>query len=391
MGDSTATAIIAAGGKGLRAGGGQPKQFVPLAGRPMLWYTLDPFSKSAFIDHIVLVVPEADIEYCRQLFGHEFPKLGRIVGAGEERHHSVAAGVAATEKAEEYILIHDGARPFVSVDLIKRVVLETVAHGAAIAAMPAKETIKVVGGGVVRSTPNRESLWCAQTPQGFRRQLLVEASSTAGPMFLPTDEAMLVEQLGVPVRIVEGEDANIKITTQADMRWAEWSMQVKDNNSLMHRGFRIGNGYDVHRFAGARKLILGGVHIPSDQGLEGHSDADVLTHAIIDALLGAAGLGDIGRLFPDTEAAFAGISSLILLARVRARIMERGLRVANLDAIVIAEQPKLSAYISDMEETLAATLGIPRELVSVKATTTEGLGFVGRREGIAAQSVVLLM
>ncbi len=391
MGDPRATAIIAAGGKGLRTGGNQPKQFVPLAGRPMLGYTLDPFSKSVFIDHIILVVPEADIEYCRQVFGSEFPKLGRIVAAGEERHDSVAAGLRATEKGEEYILIHDGARPFVSVDLIKRVVLETVAHGAAIAATPAKETMKVVDSGVVRSTPNRETLWSAQTPQGFRRQLLVEAVSTAGPMFIPTDEAMLVEQLGVPVRIVEGEDTNIKITTQADMQWAEWSMQVKDDNSLMHKGLRVGNGYDVHRFAGDRKLILGGVHIPSDQGLAGHSDADVLTHAIIDALLGAAGLGDIGRLFPDTEAEFAGISSLILLARVRERLMERGLRVANLDAIVMAEQPKLSAYISDMEETLATTLSVPREFVSVKATTTEGLGFVGRREGIAAQSVVLLI
>ena len=391
MGDPTATAIIAAGGKGLRVGGTQPKQFVPLAGRSMLWYTLDRFSKSAFIERIILVVPETDIEYCQQRFGSEFRKLGRIVAAGEERHQSVAAGLEATDEGAEYILVHDGARPFVSADLIKRVVMETVAHGAAIAATPAKETIKVVDSSFVISTPNRETLWCAQTPQGFRRQLLVEARSTPAPLFIPTDESMLVEQLGVPVRIVQGEDTNIKITTQADMQWAEWSIQQKDNKSLMPNGLRVGTGYDVHRFAGGRKLMLGGVHIPWDEGLAGHSDADVLTHAIIDALLGAASLGDIGRLFPDTDAEFSGISSLKLLARVRERLVERGLRIANLDATVMAEQPKLAAYISHMEETLAATLNLHRDLVSVKATTTEGLGFVGRREGIAAQSVVLLI
>ena len=391
MSDPTATAIIAAGGQGLRAGGNRPKQFAGLAGRPLLWYTLEPFSKSAFINRIILVVPKADIGYCRQLFGTEFPKLAKVVAAGEERHESVAAGLAATEKTEEYILVHDGARPFVSMDLIKRVLMGTVAQGAAIAAMPVKETIKVVEGGLVRSTPARETLWCAQTPQGFRRQLLVEAGSCLDLVQHPTDESMLVERLGVQVLIVDGEDTNIKITTPKDLKWAQWAVRERDGIPFMNNSLRVGNGYDVHRFAGGRKLMLGGVHIPWDQGLAGHSDADVLTHAIIDALLGAAGLGDIGRLFPDTDAEFAGISSLILLARVRELLVGRGLRVANVDAVVMAEQPKLSAYISDMEETLAEALAVPPELVSVKATTSEGLGFIGRHEGIAAQSVALLI
>jgi 2-C-methyl-D-erythritol 4-phosphate cytidylyltransferase/2-C-methyl-D-erythritol 2,4-cyclodiphosphate synthase len=389
MGNPTATAIIAAGGRGLRIGGARPKQFVTLAGRPMLWHTLEPFSKSGFIDRIVLVVPEADIEYCQERFGSVFAKLQKIVAAGEERHQSVAAGLAATGVGDEYVIVHDGARPLVSTDLIQRVVVETIAHGAAIAATAAKETIKVIDGSFVKSTPDRETLWCAQTPQGFKRQLLIEATSARDPKLVPTDEATLIEQFGAPVRVVAGEDTNIKITTPPDLLWAERLLQMRDN-SFIHNDVRIGNGYDVHRFAGGRKLMLGGVHVPWDEGLSGHSDADVLTHAIIDALLGAAGLGDIGRLFPDTNPDFAGISSLTLLSQVGERLAQQGLRIGNIDAVVMAEQPKLAAHIDEMEEVLAATLDISPTRVSVKATTTEGLGFVGRREGIAVQSVAFL-
>ena len=360
-----------------------PKQFAPIAGQPMLWHALLPFAESPRICRIVLVVPEADIGICREWFGTEFPKVDRIVGGGEERHQSVVAGLEATAAEEEYLLIHDGARPLVSGELIERVVAETITHGAASAAIPVKDTIKVVENGRIRSTPDRTSLWHAQTPQGFRRGLLLEAIAATN-LRLPTDESMWIEHLGTPVHIVEGEDTNIKVTTQSDMEWASWALQRRRGKSLQRNSLRIGNGYDVHRFEPGRDLILGGVKIPWKLGLAGHSDADVLTHAVIDGLLGAAALGDIGRMFPDTDPEFEGISSLTLLERVHARLEELGVQVLNIDAVIMAEEPKLSAHIEKMEEALAAILGIGCNLVSVKATTSEGLGFVGRGEGIAA-------
>ena len=388
--DGRVTAIIAAGGQGTRMGGDMPKQFAPLVGKPMLWHTLIPFSGSELIDRIVLVVPERYIDLCRERFYTEFSKLDTVVAAGLERHHSVLAGFRATSAEDRYLLIHDGARPLVSRALIEKVVSETVSSGAAIAATRTKETIKVEENGSITTTPDRNRLWCAQTPQGFRRDILHRAIEAGQQVTLPTDESTLVERLGIAVRLVEGEETNIKITTTTDMQWAEWTLQRMGEMSLQENRLRVGTGYDVHRFEEGRHLVLGGVSIPWHQGLAGHSDADVLIHAIIDALLGAARLGDIGRLFPDTDPEFAGISSIILLRRVKGRLDDRGLRIANIDAVIIAEQPKLAPYILQMEEALATALTLSADHVSVKATTSEQLGFVGRGEGIVAQAVAIV-
>jgi 2-C-methyl-D-erythritol 4-phosphate cytidylyltransferase/2-C-methyl-D-erythritol 2,4-cyclodiphosphate synthase len=221
-------------------------------------------------------------------------------------------------------------------------------------------------------------------------------SQAAQDNFLGTDDAVLVERLGIPVKIVQGNYQNIKITTPEDLIVAGALLNTPDNldptaeDGGQSRVGRMGIGYDVHRLVEGRKLIIGGVEIPYPQGLEGHSDADVLLHAIKDAMLGAAGLGDIGRHFPDSDVQYKGISSLVLLTKVRDLISQQGWQVNNVDAIVIAEKPKLAPFIALMNHTIAAALGVETDRVNIKATTTEGLGFTGRREGIASQAIVSL-
>ena len=240
-------------------------------------------------------------------------------------------------------------------------------------------------------------MWNAQTPQGFRRNILLEAFDSAAAGTHPaTDEATLLERMGVKVRIVSGDSLNIKLTTPEDFEKAEWNMahhpreKTVDNPAPARvvASTRVGQGYDVHRLVPGKPMILGGVTIPHPAGLEGHSDADVLTHAIIDALLGAAALGDIGRHFPDDDGKYRGISSLLLLAKVRDLLDGRGIRVVNVDAVVMAQEPKLAPHADTIRGKLAEALRIPVDSVSVKATTTEGLGFTGRSEGMAAQAVV---
>lgn len=371
-------------------GGDVPKQYLPLGGQSVLWRTLMCFEAHPLIEGMVLVLHRDDMDYCRRnvLQGTGFTKMRALVEGGSQRSESVRAGLAETALDDEIVLVHDAVRPFVSRELVDRVITAAIAVGAALPALPVKETIKVVENGAVASTPTRASLWAAQTPQAFRRDVLVRAYGAANDAAAATDDAMLVEALGEPVQVVEGDEANIKLTTPADLAWAE--QHLAEENAMAKVGLRVGQGYDVHRLEAGRKLILGGIEIPFHLGLAGHSDADVLTHAIIDALVGAIGEGDIGRLFPDNDAAYKDISSLILLDRVRLLLEERGAQVVNIDAVVMAQQPKLAPYIEAMREALARTLRIEIEEISLKATTTERLGFVGREEGLAAQAVALV-
>jgi 2-C-methyl-D-erythritol 4-phosphate cytidylyltransferase/2-C-methyl-D-erythritol 2,4-cyclodiphosphate synthase len=386
-------AVIAAGGQGTRMGQGQPKQYLSLGGRPLLWHSLSCFEASPLVHRVILVVRADDADYCRHqvLEPGGFRKVDRLVAGGEERWESVRAGVQATGIEDEVIVVHDAVRPFASQALISRVVAEAAVHGAAIAAVPVKETIKVADQGKVVQTPDRAGLWSAQTPQAFRRPLLLEGYAAMGGGPPPTDEATLVERLGWAVYLVPGEHQNLKITTPEDLAWAEWWLEQEGSANVQRRGLRVGQGYDVHRLEGGRRLILGGVEIPFTSGLVGHSDADVLVHALIDALLGAVAGGDIGQLFPDTDPQYLGISSLVLLERVHRLLQARRAEVLNVDAVVMAQRPRLAPHVPSMVANLAAALGLAPERVSVKATTTERLGFVGREEGISAQAVALVM
>ena len=383
------TAIVPAAGRGRRMGGDRPKQYLHLGAKPLLWHVLWRLEASPLVSDIVLVLRREDMDYVRQrlIEKENFAKISALVPGGVERRESVYLGLQQTDA--DIVLIHDAVRPFVSDALLGRVVEATREHGAVLPARKIVETIKKVEDRRVVASPSREGLWRAQTPQGFERRLLQRAHDEIEADREVTDDAMLVELLGHAVHVVPGEVDNLKITTPEDMAWAEERVGKK-GEPMMAGGSRIGQGYDVHRLVEGRSLILGGIDVPFELGLAGHSDADVLTHAIIDALLGALSGGDIGQLFPDTDPQYENISSLILLQRVGGMIAEEKARVAHVDAVVMAQRPRLAPYLPAMRSALAATLGIDSGQVSLKATTTEGRGFVGREEGMAAQAVALL-
>ncbi|MBN98716.1 MAG: bifunctional 2-C-methyl-D-erythritol 4-phosphate cytidylyltransferase/2-C-methyl-D-erythritol 2,4-cyclodiphosphate synthase [Gemmatimonadetes bacterium] len=385
-------AIVVAGGRGHRMGREMPKQYLPLDGRPILWHTLSRIERSRLISSIILVLRSEDREYCQRqvLDGYGFSKIRQLVHGRGERHESVYAGLRATVAQDEIVVVHDAVRPFVSQELLQRVIDGALEHGAAIAGVEVAETIKKVADGRVQETPERGGLRQIQTPQAFRRPLLLRAHQGRPPALVATDDAVLVEALGHEVRVVEGEPGNIKITTPSDLAWAEWLVEQEEGKSMQTRRMRVGQGVDVHAFAEGRKLVLGGLAIPFARGLAGHSDADVLTHAIIDALLGATGGGDIGRLFPDSDLRYKDISSLVLLGEVRDSLAEKGATILNIDAVIMAQKPKLAPHLDSMANQLATVLELAPDNISLKATTTEKLGFVGREEGIMAQAVALV-
>lgn len=368
--------IIAAAGSGKRMGGGVPKQFLEIEGKTVLVKTAVAFSRNQYIDSIFVVTGKDYLETTNTLL-KDLEKFQGAVCGGSERQDSVMAGLKILPDDIEYVLVHDGARPFVTQEVIDRVIFDTVLTGAAIAAVPVKDTIKTIEaeGKTFEKTLDRSRLRSIQTPQGFEVKLLKSAYEAAfNSGFYGTDDAVLVERLGHKVYYSKGDYKNIKITTKEDM-----PMET-----------RIGTGYDVHKFAENRKLIMGGVEIPHSRGLLGHSDADVLVHAVMDALLGAAGLGDIGKHFPDTDDKYKGISSLKLLEHVGGLLKEQGYSVGNIDSTIIAQEPKMAPFIEQMKINIAETLKIRHNKVNVKATTTEKLGFTGRGEGIAAEAVCIL-
>jgi 2-C-methyl-D-erythritol 4-phosphate cytidylyltransferase/2-C-methyl-D-erythritol 2,4-cyclodiphosphate synthase len=311
----------------------------------------------------------------------------RIVAGGARRQDSVVNAFGAASERSGVIVIHDAARPFVSADLIARTIAAAVEFGAALAVLPARDTVKQVEGLFVTSTLRRESIVLAQTPQAFLRQVLGDALALGARGIEATDEAALAEHAGHAVRIVSGEASNIKITTPEDVQVAE---AIARRAADSRAAFRIGTGYDLHRFVEGRPLILGGVTIAVDRGLLGYSDADAVCHAVTDAVLGAAAAGDIGRHFPDTDPQWRGASSLDLLRRAAALVHERGFTVGNVDVVVIAERPRLGPYIEAMRAKVAAVLGVGPEAVSIKGKTNEGVGELGRGEAIAVHAVALL-
>lgn len=368
--------IIGAAGSGKRMGASIPKQFLKQGGKTILEQTVGRFAGCDFVKNIVIVTGEDYLTECENLCKGLVPE-GRlhVIAGGKERQDSVYNAMLFLEKqganADDIVLVHDGVRPYVSRDVIFAVAKEASETGAAITAVPPKDTIRHLEEG----TLERSRLCCVQTPQGFRFGLLKEAFEKAmAEGFYGTDDASLVERLGHAVAIVPGEYRNIKITTPEDL-----TMEM-----------RIGTGYDVHKLVEERDLILGGVNIPYEKGLLGHSDADVLTHALMDALLGAAALGDIGKLFPDNDDSFKGISSIELLKRVKSALDDKGYSLGNADVTVICQKPKLAGYIDEMRKNIAQALDTDVDRISIKATTTEKLGFTGRGEGIAAEAVCIL-
>ena len=382
--DKKVTAVIMAAGQGTRMGAELPKQFLKIGprGETILETTVKIFDDCSAVDEILVTANQDFIVRCRQLC-ERFTKVWGVVPGGKERQDSVREGLQHASD-NGLVLVHDAARPYVTEDVILRVLAGAAQSGAAVPAVPVKDTIRQMigeeaGAAQQSQTLERSRLYQVQTPQGFRTSLLKEAYRKAyEDGFYGTDEAGVAEHFGAAVMMVRGDEANKKITTREDM-------PVTQTES------RIGMGYDVHRLTEDRALILCGVEIPHEKGLLGHSDADAALHALMDAMLGAAALGDIGRHFPDSDERYKGISSLLLLAEVRRLIAEKGFAVGNADITIIAQRPKIAPYITQMQTNVAKTLGVDADRVNVKATTTERLGFAGREEGIAAEAVCLLI
>ncbi len=388
-------AIIAAGGRGVRLGADRPKQFLELGGRSILDLSIAALVASDRIHEIVVAVPQDYLASAAAAWAGGAGKPLTFVAGGARRQDSVSQAFARTAATADIILIHDAARPFVTAAVIDRAIEAAVAHGAAIAAIPVRDTVKHAGPGLadgsrpITATVPRESVFLAQTPQTFRRDVLARALA-AGREIDATDEAMLVERLGLPVHIVEGDSGNIKVTTPDDLEIAR-SRVVPGGRHFSAAGmFRIGNGYDLHRLVAGRPLILAGVTIPYELGLHGHSDADIVCHAVTDAVLGAAAAGDIGRLFPDTDPKWKGADSIALLRGALAHVHAAGYRVSNVDVTVIAQKPKLLPYLPAMRENLAAALQVDVAAVSVKGKTNEGVDSMGRGEAMACHAVALL-
>lgn len=380
-------ALLMAAGRGERMGAGQPKCFLPLAGRPLFLHALATFARTEPVPRLVLVVPPGWEEEARRgCASVPLPHPPLVVAGGEERDASVRAGLALlAENPPDLVAVHDAARPLVTRGLIETTYRAAAEVGAAVAATPLTDTLKRAAEDLlVSATPSRADLWRAQTPQTFRYELLCMAHAHAQEQGLPaTDDAMLVEALGHPVRLCPASAYNLKVTTAEDLQFVErWLLGGGEQ--------RVGHGYDLHRLVEGRPLILGGVQIPYDRGLLGHSDGDAVCHALADALLGAAALGDIGAHFPDTDPQYAGADSLVLLRQVVELLTAAGLRVVNCDLTVQAQAPKLRPYVEAMRAKLAESLGVERGRVSLKATTMEGLGPIGEGQALAVHAVAVV-
>ena len=383
-------AVVVAAGRGERLGA-PDKVVLQLAGRPMLAWSLRALQQAETVGPVVVVAGSHTLEAVGWIVRNEgFTKVQAIVAGGERRQDSVRAGLAALPEGTEIVLIHDGARPLAEPALFDRCAAAAAESGAAIAAAPVSDTLKRVTEGIISGTVDRTGLWAAQTPQAFRLESLRWAMNVGSGESV-TDEARLCEAAGLAVTVVPSSLANLKVTHSEDIAVAEALLRARHGSQSSAGPVRTGIGYDAHRFASGRRLMLGGVEIAHDQGLDGHSDADVLLHAIADAVLGAAALGDIGRHFPPSDERFRDADSRLLLREAVRLAREAGWAPGNLDATVLAEAPRLAPHVSLMRERIAACLGLSQDAVSVKATTNEGMGSIGRGEGVAALASATLV
>lgn len=370
--------ILLAAGKGLRAGLKQNKMFAQLAGRTPLEYSLRACKKAGCFENAVIVCQECEMQKARQIAGRLFPHAIYAVG-GVTRQESAYAGLRALPADADIVAIHDGARCFITPELIVRCVQSCEVYGSGVAGRRCTDTVKTIDAAdYFVHTLNRDEIILVETPQVFRRAEIAEAYEAAfRDGFTGTDDAGLMERIGKPVRLVESREENFKLTIPHDF--------IRGERQLWEsRQMRVGQGYDIHALVPGRRLILGGVEIPHEKGLSGHSDADALTHALIDALLGAAALGDIGEWFPDTDPAYQGADSMLLLEQVREALEDKFWEILNIDATIFAEKPKLSPYKEGIRQNIAEALNLSLEQVNIKAKTAEKFGAVGGGEAIAA-------
>ena len=378
-------AVVVAAGRGERFGKPYNKVFHPLDGRSILSRCMDALERSHAFDGIVLVLSEQDDEAYADLTVREggCPLIRQVVHGGKTRQESVWNGLMAVPQDTRLVAVHDAVRPYVADSLIHALIEAARANGAAIPGKPMTDTVKQMDSdGFAMHTPDRSLLCAVQTPQVFAlNKLLLAYRQAAEDAVSATDDASLYEKyIGRVCVVMRPEcDENIKVTTQQDVKSAAIMIP------------RIGQGYDAHRLTEGRDLVLCGVNIPYEKGLLGHSDADVAVHALMDALLGAAGLGDIGRHFPDSDPQYKGISSMKLLEHVMMLLKKHGLCPYNADVTIVAQRPKLKVFMPQMHENLCLAMNLPADRVNVKATTTEGMGFEGEGLGISAQAVALLV
>jgi len=380
-------AIIPAAGSGTRMKSSCPKQYLMLAGRPILIHTIAAFHRHSDIDLIIVVVPKDRVNPTSRLLDDwGLSEKAEVTAGGIRRQDSVRNGLTRINGRADIVLVHDGARPLVEQQLISDCLEAAAQEGAAIAAIPVKDTLKRGSReGRITATIDRSELWQAQTPQAAIRTHLEKAFEAAEGDDV-TDEAMLLERAGYPVKLVTGSEKNIKITRPEDLAIAE-NILMKPNTPTV----KIGHGFDAHRLVAGRPLVLAGVEIEHPKGLAGHSDADAVTHSLCDAILGALGKGDIGKHFPDSSDEFKDIYSILLLQRVIASMKDNSYALGNADITIICQTPRLAPHISRMKETIARACQTDIDQVNIKATTTEKMGYTGREEGISCHAVVTLV
>jgi 2-C-methyl-D-erythritol 4-phosphate cytidylyltransferase / 2-C-methyl-D-erythritol 2,4-cyclodiphosphate synthase len=374
-------ALILSGGSGIRFGTERPKQYLPLGTRAVIRHAVDTFIDHPGIDAVRIVRRPQDVT----LYEDAFSGISILdpVDGGETRQESVLRGLESLEDiAPKSVLIHDGARPFPNASLITRTLEALNSHLAVIPALPVFDTIKQVStdAKTIEKTLDRQKLWRAQTPQAFDYKAILAAHRDTAGMEL-TDDAMVAEHAGIPVTIVDGNEENIKITTQEDLQQAK---KMLDLGTVVTR---VGTGFDVHQFGPGDHAMLCGIKVPHNHGLEGHSDADAPMHALTDAILGAIAAGDIGSHFPPSDEKWRGAASSEFLRHAAALVADLNGIIQNVDVTIICESPKIGPHRDAMRQKLSQILDIPVSAVSVKATTTEQLGFTGRSEGLAAQAI----
>jgi 2-C-methyl-D-erythritol 4-phosphate cytidylyltransferase/2-C-methyl-D-erythritol 2,4-cyclodiphosphate synthase len=374
--------VIVAGGAGFRAGGELPKQYQLIGGRPVIWWTLKAFVDHPGVSHVQTVIGAGH----GSLFAEatEGLKVAPPVIGGDTRQDSCRIGIAAcTGAGLQKVLIHDAARPFVSADLISHVIAELDRSEGVVPGLPVADTMKFAPGGLVERTVDRQGLWGVQTPQGFDLKSILVAHEKAYDQDLGglTDDAAVAEKFGIKVRVIAGHVENRKLTTAEDIREADQFLMAKANSE--RPDVRVGQGIDFHEFEGGDAVVLCGIKIPHDRKLKGHSDADAAMHALTDAILGALGEGDIGTFFPPSDAQWKGVSSAIFLRKAIELLNERNGIIANVDITILTEAPRVGPHIVAMKALLSPLLHVSPDRIAIKATTTEKLGAIGRREGLA--------
>jgi 2-C-methyl-D-erythritol 4-phosphate cytidylyltransferase/2-C-methyl-D-erythritol 2,4-cyclodiphosphate synthase len=389
----TVAALIVAAGRGTRAAGeaAVPKQYWPLGGVAMLTRSISAFAEHGCVDEILVVVHGDDAKLYQAAAAPYATRLRAPVLGGAMRQDSVRAGLEALSAARPTkVLIHDAARPFVDAALIDRVIFCLATHDAALPSLPVTDTIKRANDGHVTATLKRDGLWRAQTPQGFKFDAILAAHRKAAEAGLTdfTDDSAVAEWFGLDVGLVEGSEANRKLTSAEDLRSADDGLRLRQGGSGT---MRVASGYDVHAFASGDAVILCGVRIPHEKKLSGHSDADVALHALTDALLGVIADGDIGAHFPPSDERWRGQASSLFLKEAGSRVKARGGKIVHADITLICEAPRIGPYRDAMRANVADVLGLEISQVSIKATTNEGLGFIGRGEGIAAMATATVL